>query len=177
MDLASDLGTYIRHEGRPAVRFVRTYAHPIERVWTAVSDPAELEHWFPSSVTLEPRTGGAITFSGDPYATDVSGVVLAYDPPRRLAFTWYEDEVHLLLEPVDDGSCRLTLINVLDDEKAAARNASGWAVCLAELRKAVDGTPGAGPHSDETEPWEPIYDAHIRAGLPYGAEIPDIATT
>lgn len=42
-----DLGTYIEHNGRPAVRFERTYAHSVDRVWAAVSDPEELAHWFP----------------------------------------------------------------------------------------------------------------------------------
>lgn len=175
MYLASELGTYLEHEGRPAVRFVRTYPHPIDRVWRAVSEPAELVHWFPSTVAYEPRAGGTVTFSGDPYAPDASGVVLAYEPPRRFGFTWGDGEVHLALDPVGDGSCRLTLINVLADRSEAARNASGWLVCLDELRKAVDGTPGAGPHGAETLPWEPVYRAHLDAGLPSGAEVPDIA--
>jgi uncharacterized protein YndB with AHSA1/START domain len=175
MELASDLGTYIEHEGRPAVRFVRTYPHPVERVWTAVSDPAELGHWFPSQVSLEPEVGGRVTFSGDPYAEDATGVVLAYEPPRRLAFTWFTDELHLTLEPADDGGCRLMLVNVLADRTTAARNASGWYVCLAELAKWVDGRPSRGPHSEDTEPWEPVYAAHVDAGLPAGAEIPTIS--
>lgn len=49
-----DLGTYIEHNGRPAVRFERTYAHSVDRVWAAVSDPEELAHWFPSSVEISP---------------------------------------------------------------------------------------------------------------------------
>ncbi len=176
MHLAGDLGTYIEHEGRPAVRFVRTYPHPAERVWRAVSEPAELAHWFPSSVEYEPRVGGAVRFSGDPYVEDLPGTVLTYEPPRRFGFTWGDDEVHLTVDPVDDGSCRLTLINVLADRSTAARNASGWAVCLDELRKTIAGTPGAGPLSDQAMPWEPIYRAHVEAGLPSGAEIPDPTT-
>lgn len=35
----TDRGTYVEHEGRPAVRFVRHYRHPAERVWAAVSEP------------------------------------------------------------------------------------------------------------------------------------------
>jgi uncharacterized protein YndB with AHSA1/START domain len=176
MDTASDLGTYIEFDGRPAVRFERTYPHAVDRVWTAISDPAQLVRWFPSTVRIEPREGGAVTFSGDPYAADASGVVLAYDPPRRLSFTWFTDELHFTLEPVADGHCRLTLVNVLADRTTAARNAGGWYVCLVELAKLLDGVPSAGPHSEDTEPWEPVYQAHVRAGLPSGAEIPDIAS-
>ncbi|MGY1617903.1 SRPBCC family protein [Geodermatophilus sp. SYSU D00691] len=170
--MKDDLGTYVEHEGRPAVRFVRTYRHPVERVWTAVSDPAELQHWFPSKVEIEPREGGRIAFADDPYAAAADGTILVWDPPHRLAFTWYEDELHLTLEPTGDGWCRLTLVNVLDDRSAAARNAGGWYVCLDVLGKRLDGVPTSGPHGDVAE-WEPILQAHVDAGLPSGASIPD----
>ena len=49
----ADLGTYIEHQGRPAVRFVRTYPHSIERVWSAITEPDQLRAWFPSAVTIE----------------------------------------------------------------------------------------------------------------------------
>ena len=172
MHLASDLGSYIEHEGRPAVRFVRTYPHSAERLWAAVSEPAELAHWFPSNVELERRVGGEVRFTGDPYTEDWSGRVLAYEPPRRLAFTWGPDELHFTVEPVDDASSRLILVNVLADPTTAARNGGGWYVCLAELAKRLDGVPSEGPHSDDAEPWEPVYQAHIDAGLPSGAPIP-----
>jgi hypothetical protein len=62
---------------------------------------------------------------------------------------------------------------VLSDRSTAARNASGWHVCLTELLKVLDGVPSRGPHSEDTEAWEPIYQAHVQAGLPSGAPIPD----
>jgi uncharacterized protein YndB with AHSA1/START domain len=110
------------------------------RVWTAISDPAELVRWFPSGLEFEPRVGGAVRFAGDPYTDGGSGTVLAYEPPYRFSFVWMTDELHLTLEP-------------------------------------VDGVPSRGPHSEDTEPWEPVYRAHVAAGLPSGAEIPDIAHT
>jgi len=176
MELVSDLGTYIEHDGRPAVRFVRTYPHSIERVWTAISDPGELVHWFPSAVDYQPRAGGTVRFSGDPYSEGSAGEVLVYDPPRRFSFQWMTDELHLTLEETGDGHCRLTLVNVLADRTTAARNGGGWYVCLGELAKHLDGVPSAGPHSEDAQPWEPIYRAHVEAGLPSGAEVPDIVT-
>ena len=133
-DSAHPGGTYIELAGRPAVRFERTYPHPVDRVWRAVSDPAELPRWFPSRVEYEPRVGSTMRFSGDPHAEDVVGTLLAWDPPHRLAFTWGDDEVHLALEEVD-GGCRLVLVNVLADPQAAAMNAAGWHVCLDELAR------------------------------------------
>lgn len=167
-----DLGTYVEHDGRPAVRFVRVYPHSIDRVWCAVTDPDELGHWFPSAVDIDRRTGGVVTFSGDPYAEDTTGSVLDYDSPWHLVFTWAGDELHFDLQPVDTGRCRLTLTNVLYDRDAAARNAAGWSVCLDELDRHVAGERTDGPHSDNASPWQPYYDAYVAAAMPSGAEIP-----
>ena len=65
-----DHGTYVEHDGRPAVRFTRRYPHPAERVWAAVSEPAGLRHWFPSRLELEPHEGGRIAFRDDPNLPD-----------------------------------------------------------------------------------------------------------
>ena len=161
-----DLGSYIEHDGRPAVRFERTYPHPIDRVWPAVSEPDQLAAWFPSKVAIEPRVGGTVEFSGDANVDDSTGVVLAYDPPNRLAFTWGGDEVHLELNAVDDGHCRLVLLNVLDDRSAAARNGAGWNLCLAALDAALNETT-----PDDT-PWRAYYDAYLADGVPSGAPFP-----
>jgi uncharacterized protein YndB with AHSA1/START domain len=161
-----DLGSYLEVDGRPAVRFERTYRHPIDRVWQSVSEPDLLAAWFPSKVTIEPRVGGTVEFSGDPNVGDTTGVVLAYDPPRRLAFTWGGDEIHLELSAVDDGHCRLVLINVLEDRSAAARNGAGWNVCLAALEADLDETP-----PDDTA-WRAYYDAYLADGVPSGAPFP-----
>lgn len=166
-----DLGTYTRHDGRPAVRFERTYPHPIERVWAAVSEPEQLAAWFPSSVHLEAREGGTIEFSDDPNLEPSKGIILAYDPPHQLAFTWGGDELHLELT-ASAGGCTLTLTNVLEASDTAARNAAGWTVCLAELDKHVSGDLAAGPHSETAEAWQPIYQRYVDNGMPHGAPIP-----
>lgn len=169
----TDLGSYVEIDGRPAVRFVRAYPHPIAKVWAAVSDPDQLGRWFPSKVALDPRPGGAVTFSSDPNIEDTTGTVLAYSPPHRVAFTWGNDALEFTLEPLADGGCRLTLLNFLEHRTAAARNAAGWQVCLGELTKALDGSATDGPHSADALAWAPLYEAYVAAGLPAGAPVPD----
>lgn len=93
------------------------------------------------------------------------------DPPRNLAFTWAEDELHFDLDPVGSEHCQLTLTNVLHNRDAAVRNAAGWSVCLGELDQHIAGEQTDGPHSDSAAPWQPYYDAYLAAGLPSGAEI------
>jgi uncharacterized protein YndB with AHSA1/START domain len=167
-----DRGTYIELDGRPAVRFERTFSHRVERVWRAVTEPAELGRWFPSEVEIELVEGGEIRFSGDPHAEGTTGTILELDPPRRLGFTWSADELHFELEPVGDDGCRLILINVLEERDTAARNAAGWAVCLGELDKLVVGERPDGPHSPTAEAWRPVYEANVAAGMPHGAWLP-----
>jgi uncharacterized protein YndB with AHSA1/START domain len=172
LGVVTDHGTFVDFDGRPAVRFERTYRHPPERVWSAITEPGELAHWFPAKVSLEPRAGGAIEFSDDPNVEPSSGRIVTFDPPRLLTYTWGADELHFRLEPTGTGGCTLTFVNVLSARDAAARNAAGWTVCLAELNKHVSGAIADGPHSATAEPWEPLYADYVAAGMPAGAPIP-----
>ena len=65
---------------RYTIEYTRTYPHPIERVWRAITDPAEMSVWF-SRIEFEPRLGGA--YKGlweDPSL--FQGVITAFEPPR-----------------------------------------------------------------------------------------------
>jgi uncharacterized protein YndB with AHSA1/START domain len=169
-----DLGSFVRHEGRPAVRFEREYPYPVERVWRAITDADEVSGWFPSSFEFEPWVGGRIRFSGDPNMPDAEGTILAYTPPHAFACTWGTDELHFTLRSRSAGACVLVLVNVLASENTAARNATGWTVCLGELTKVLAGQPGSGPHGADVPPFQPLYDTYVAGGMPHGAAIPGI---
>lgn len=167
-----DLGTYIQHDGNPAVRFERAYPHSIDQVWEAVTKPEDLAHWFPSGLSHDARVGGTITFTGDPYSDPSTGTILEFDAPTIFSFAWGSDELHFELEEIGE-SCKLVLINVLSEADTAARNASGWTVCLAELDKFLAGVASQGPHSgDADSAFEGIMATYIAAGMPAGAQIP-----
>ncbi|MBO1330584.1 SRPBCC family protein [Streptomyces sp. VRA16 Mangrove soil] len=162
-------GDYVTlDDGRPAVRLTRTYARPVARVWQYASDPAELAHWFPSRFEVaELRPGARIRFFDDPNMPESTGTVLAADAPHHLAYSWGGDELRLDVTPLDDGTTRLTLTNVLASADTAARNAAGWEVCLSALDRADRG--GSGPAGPE---WKEVYDAYVLAEFPSGAPIP-----
>ncbi|MFF3463705.1 SRPBCC family protein [Streptomyces sp. NPDC001984] len=168
-------GTYLTlDDGRPAVRFSRTYDHPVERVWRFVTDPDELAHWFPTRVELELASGSTIRFTGDPVQEDTTGTVLAVDAPRHLSFSWGGDELRFDLEALDDKRTRFTLTNVLSEGNTAARNGAGWEVCLAALDAQVAGRPYDGPHAGLTPGWQEYYSAYLEAGVPSGAVVPGL---
>jgi len=174
--MAADLtGTYVTlDDGRPAVRFSRTYDHPIERVWQFVTDAGELAQWFPSRADIELRAGGVIRFSGDPNMPESTGRVIALDEPRRLAFEWGGDELHFDLEALDEKRTRFTLTNVLQAADTAARNGAGWEVCLAALDARARGERSEGPHAGASAPWKDFYAGYIEAGVPSGAPVPGL---
>ncbi|AVH54960.1 MULTISPECIES: SRPBCC family protein [Streptomyces] len=168
-------GTYLTlDDGRPAVRFSRTYDHPVDRVWQFVTDPDELAGWFPSRAEIELRPGGTVTFSGDPNMEDSTGRVIAVEAPRHLSFVWGGDELHFDLEALDDKRTHFTLTNVLEAENTAARNGAGWEVCLAALDAKARGERFAGPHAGAGAPWKEFYRGYIEAGLPSGAPVPGL---
>jgi uncharacterized protein YndB with AHSA1/START domain len=168
-------GTYETVEGRPAVRFERRLADPIERVWRAVTEPGELAHWFPSEVSGELRLGGRLRFHhADGAAPDAEGEITDFDPPRRLAFWWGTEHLRLELEPEGDGTV-LRLTHVLSSADQAARDAAGWHVCLDRLERSLGDETTTAPGSEPTGEWHALYEEYERRGLPTGAEVPGAA--
>lgn len=163
-----DRGSYVEHERGPAVRFERHYPFPVERVWRAVTDPAELRAWFPSpEVTFEARVGGTITLAGDPYQAEaMTGRVLAWDPPHVFGFEWGGDQLFLTVTADGEGS-RLELLDVLDEKTRAALHAAGWTMCLAGLDRALTGASDAAPE------FRPLLEEYRAAGFPDDGWVPD----
>ena len=167
-----DHTTFISHNARPAIRIERTLGYPASHVWEALNIPEQTRHWFPSELTVEPRVGGVVRFSGDPNTADSTGTVLAFDRPRLLAFTWGGNELRFDLTDEAPAETGFVLTNVLDADDEAARNAAGWDVCLAELERYLAGGETAGPHGESALSWQDRYDHFVALGLPSGAAIP-----
>jgi len=130
--------------GKPVLRFERRLAHPVEKVWRAVSDPAELEHWFPAMLETELKVGAPITFvfpEEAPVDTTGHGEILELDPPKVFAFRWNHDVLRFEVVPDGEG-CRLYFTQTLGGgplgRLAAGRNAAGWDHCLAALAARLD---------------------------------------
>lgn len=115
---------------RPAVRVVRQFDHPVDRVWSAITTEEQLRHWFPGGAAIEQRVGGLVHFGENGESGE--GEVLECDPPRRLAFTWEDDRLTFELEP-DAGGTLLMLTHDFDDRAGAASFAAGWEQCLEAL--------------------------------------------
>jgi uncharacterized protein YndB with AHSA1/START domain len=97
---------------------------------------------------------------------DLEGELTEFDPPRLLAYTWGDEALRWELEPTADG-CRLAFSHTFDERsgvphpagprKKAARDGSGWEVCLASLEALLDGRD---PTPDENR-WQPLYERYV----------------
>jgi uncharacterized protein YndB with AHSA1/START domain len=139
-------GTLVTIDHRPALRFERRYAQPVERVWRAITEPDQMSAWFPSDVIGERATGAELTFddasqraeadeAGEPRRADgpdFTGRVIAFDPPRVFSFTWAGEVLRFELHPDGDGT-RLVFTQLLSHRSVAARNGAGWHGCLLAL--------------------------------------------
>lgn len=121
-------------DGRYVVQIDRRIDHPVDKLWSAVTEPDQLGRWYPLSVTeMEPRVGGRIAFD-DGEGTLYRGEVKEFDPPRVFSFTEESDLVHIRLEPDGDG-CRLTFTHTFDDPSIADSVETGWNRCLDALEE------------------------------------------
>ena len=106
----SALGSF---DSRFAMRHVRTYPHPIELVWEAVTTAEHLNAWMLPQCEVDPRIGGKCSFTwGDtnPDAWRDEMTIIEFDPPRVVDYGGIRFE----LEPVDGGKAtRLTFIQTM----------------------------------------------------------------
>jgi uncharacterized protein YndB with AHSA1/START domain len=150
------------------LRFTRTLCHPPEKVWRALTDDAELEAWFPTTIEGERAAGAALTFRFREHEMpDMHGEMVACEPPRLLEFSWGGDLLRIELQP-DGGGTLLTLTDTFDELGKAARDGAGWHVKLEELDHHLDGTR---PPWSEGERWSEVHDGYVERFGPEAATI------
>lgn len=129
---------------------------PPDRVFQALIDPHQATQWWRNDAVslegfhLEPKVGGRWGYRTDKVVDGVNkfqvhGEVLAYDPPRLLAYTWianlHEDparrtEVRWELTPVSGGTrVKLTHSGLAQEPKSRSGYSSGWPDLLNRLKK------------------------------------------
>jgi uncharacterized protein YndB with AHSA1/START domain len=144
-------GTLETIDGRPALRFERTLAHSVERVWRAVSVPAELERWFPAAADWTPTKGETFEAYG------ATGEVTEVDAPHRLAWTFGGERYSFELT-AQEGGCRLIFTHVFGVRAIAAQAATGWHAYFSRLESHL-----AGRYLSEEEAhkgWEEVHERY-----------------
>ena len=115
---------------------VRELRHSPDRIWQALTDPAQLREWAPFVVDGNLGTVGAavqLTWVGNP--TPMETTVTRAEAPRVLEY----NDIRWELEAVGGGT-RLTLwIHI--DRRFISMGAAGWHIAFDVLDRLLSGTP------------------------------------
>lgn len=130
------------------VELRRTYAAPVEDVWSACTDPTRVGRWFlPLSGDLKP--GGRYQLEGN-----AGGEILRCEPPHGFGLTWVIGEQSSLLAvdltPLDDGGTELRLQHTVPDDEHWATFGPGavgvgWDLGALGLLAFLEGEPVTDP--------------------------------
>jgi hypothetical protein len=115
---------------------VRELHHPPEKVWQAITDPAQLREWAPFDADGKLDKVGAtvkLTWVGTGSVSEAT--VTRAEAPRALEFY----DIRWELEPLGGGT-RLKLWHSID-RRFIAWGASGWHICFDVLDRLLNGTP------------------------------------
>ncbi len=129
-------GAEVRKAGEKwTLILVRDLRHSPEKVWQALTDPAQLREWAPFDVDGSLRTVGTVklTWVGTP--TPLETRVTRADAPRVLEY----NDTRWELEAVGGGT-RLTLWHNID-RRFVSWGAAAWHICFDVLERLLAGQP------------------------------------
>jgi uncharacterized protein YndB with AHSA1/START domain len=133
----------IRRDGdRWTLVFVRELSHPPAKVWSALTDPANLSEWAPFDADRDLGSTGPVmlTMVGGTTDEPLESEVRHADAPHLLEYTWGDAVVRWELAPIESGT-RLTLRQTLEDPTWLPKVAAGWHMCLDVAERAIAGHP------------------------------------
>jgi uncharacterized protein YndB with AHSA1/START domain len=151
-------------DGRDVLKYERRLEHSVERVWDAITRPAEIVQWL-AEAELEPVEGGKVVLRwlNTPEQTVARGTVTAFEPPRLLEL---DTEVHGILrwelEEEGDG-CRLVFTaSVPAEVEPNLKVLAGWHIHLDHLAEALEGRPQDWSRwmEDQLPQWQVYHDRY-----------------
>jgi uncharacterized protein YndB with AHSA1/START domain len=122
--------------------FVRSLQHSPERVWAALTEPAQLNEWAPFTASRDLDSPGEATLTmidGD-VAEDLSATVTRAEHPTLLEYRWGTDLLRWELVRTAQGT-KLTLLHTIKDRDWVPKIAAGWHLCLDVAERLLDDQP------------------------------------
>jgi uncharacterized protein YndB with AHSA1/START domain len=153
---------------------VKELRHSPERVWRALTDPAQLREWAPFDADGNLATVGStvkLTTVGAPGPHITETTVKLADAPHRLEYTWGGFDMRWELEAADGGT-RLTLWTSIA-RPFISMGAAGWHLCFDVLDHFLAGQPLGrivGPDAMKLEGWQRLNAEYAKQ---FGIEPPN----
>jgi uncharacterized protein YndB with AHSA1/START domain len=136
-------GAQVRKDGDTwTLVLVRDLRHAPEKVWQALTDPAQLREWAPFDADHDLGHAGTpvrLTTVGAPQPMVSETRVTRADPPRLLEYSWGAQDLRWELEAHGAGT-RLTLWHNIN-RHFISMGAAGWHICFDVMDYLLSGTP------------------------------------
>ncbi len=179
-------GAEVRKDGEKwALILVRELRHSPEKVWQALTDPAQLREWAPFDADKSLAAVGntvKLTTVGAPSLHVTETKVTRADAPNSLEYNWGGFDMRWELEalqpatPKRDGAnaggTRLTLWTNID-RRFIAMGAAGWHLCFDVLDHLLSGDPLGrivGPDAMKVGGWPRLLAEYAQQ---FGVETPN----
>jgi uncharacterized protein YndB with AHSA1/START domain len=159
-------------DGGCVLRFERRLDHPVERVWAALTEPAQLAAWL-ADADIDLVAGGRVELRWQNTDQDgnravARGTITGLEPPRLLEIdTDLHGRLRWQLRPDGEG-CALTFsARVQLPEDMLPIVSAGWHIHLDHLADALGGRPVDWPTwtRDYWGRWEGLRAEYARAAL------------
>jgi uncharacterized protein YndB with AHSA1/START domain len=137
---------------------VRQLRHSPEKVWQALTNPAQLREWAPFDADGNMGIAGTtvkLNTVGTPTPMISETRIKRADAPNLLEYSWGGGDLRWELQDFGGGT-RLTLWHNID-RRYIAMGAAGWHICFDVLDHALSGTPLGrivGPETMKFEGWQ-----------------------
>ena len=136
-------GAQVRKDGDQwTLILVRELRHSPDKVWQALTDPAQLREWAPFDANGNLAAAGrTVTLAtvGAPTPQVSEARVTRADAPTVLEYNWGAQDLRWELEAVGGGT-RLTLWHNID-RRYISMGAAGWHICFDVLDRLLTGHP------------------------------------
>jgi uncharacterized protein YndB with AHSA1/START domain len=158
-------GAEVRKQGETwTLVLVRDLRHAPAKVWSALTDPAQLRAWAPFDADRSLGKAGPVklTTVGAPTPVVSEDAVQRAEAPHLLEFTWGGRPMRWELEPMGTGT-RLTLWHDID-RNWISMGASGWHVCFDVLEHLLTGDPlgrTVGPDAMKVSGWQRLNAEYV----------------
>ncbi len=159
------LGQLVRDGDRLGLRFERTFRHAPERVWRALTESDQLQHWMPCNIVGPRRAGAEVDV---PFWPEVAakyeipdptlpGRILVWDPPHTFSWMWDTDTLTFELESTSDGT-HLVFTTWITQGPTVDQIAAGYHVCFEQLERLVDTDVPPRFIDQDAEAYTDLYD-------------------
>ena len=162
----NSLGKVSKENDGYKVVFNRSLNHPIQKVWEAITQPAQLKYWF-TDIEMDFKPGGKISIQfKDKGKTMSYGEIVSIEAPKRFVWTWEGELAIWELKKLSENSTQLTLSYSKLLAEYGINAPAGFHILLDRLETRLEGSNKTYAYgSEEKDPEQTKLQVHYATNV------------